>query len=64
MATSSSLSSVSVEEDEPAYKGPFVGRARVIRDYTPSPYDREALTLKVRFKEKIHGATDCLNDVS
>ena len=31
------------------YKGPFVGRARVIKDYTPSPYDKESLTLKVRF---------------
>ena len=29
------------------YKGPFVGRARVTKDYTPSPYDKESLTLKV-----------------
>ena len=34
-------------EEEGSYKGEIVGRARAIMDHTPSPYDREALTLKV-----------------
>ncbi len=46
-SSTSPSSNVSVDDDEPVYKGPFVGRAKVKRDYTPSPYDREALTLKV-----------------
>ena len=33
---------------EPAeYTGPFIGRARALVDYTPSPYDRDALRFKV-----------------
>ncbi|CAH1799687.1 unnamed protein product [Owenia fusiformis] len=33
-------------DDIPVYTGPFVARARVHTDYVPSPYDKEALTLK------------------
>jgi hypothetical protein len=33
-----------------SYTGPFIGRARALVDYTPSPYDRDAL----RFKVSIH----------
>ena len=29
------------------YTGPFIGRARALVDYTPSPYDRDALRFKV-----------------
>ena len=48
---------MSVEEEEPAYKGPFVGRAKVIRDYTPNAYDREALSLKVSFNKLLEIST-------
>ncbi|XP_077587453.1 SAM and SH3 domain-containing protein 1-like isoform X2 [Stigmatopora nigra] len=34
------------EEDEPAYCGPFCGRALVHTDFTPSPYDADSLKLK------------------
>ena len=34
-------------DTEPLYKGPFLGRARAVVDYTPSPYDRDALRFKV-----------------
>ncbi|XP_063060425.1 SAM domain-containing protein SAMSN-1-like [Engraulis encrasicolus] len=34
-------------EEEPAYSGPFCGRARVHTDFVPSPYDTESLRLKV-----------------
>ena len=30
-----------------AYTGPFIGKARALVDYTPSPYDRDALRFKV-----------------
>ena len=30
------------------YAGPFIGRARALVDYTPSPYDRDALKFKVK----------------
>lgn len=30
------------------YNGPFIGRARALVDYTPSPYDRDALRFSVR----------------
>jgi len=33
-------------EVEPLYEGPFIGHARAIVDYTPSPYDRDALRFK------------------
>ena len=37
-----------VETAEPAeFTGPFIGRARALVDYTPSPYDRDALRFKV-----------------
>ncbi|XP_022242403.1 uncharacterized protein LOC106460071 isoform X4 [Limulus polyphemus] len=45
--SSSNRSSTSVGEDEGTpYIGPFLGRARALTDYTPSPYDRDALAFK------------------
>lgn len=41
----SNRSSLSGEEPEP-YTGPFIGRARGLIDYQPSPYDRDALKFK------------------
>ncbi|XP_061780478.1 SAM and SH3 domain-containing protein 1 isoform X3 [Nerophis lumbriciformis] len=41
-----SVKSEDGEEDEPPYRGPFCGRARVHTDFTPSPYDADALKLK------------------
>ena len=29
------------------YNGPIIGKARALVDYTPSPYDRDALRFKV-----------------
>lgn len=43
----SNRSSLSGEDAEP-YTGPFIGRARALVDYQPSPYDRDALKFKVR----------------
>ncbi|XP_077076196.1 SAM and SH3 domain-containing protein 1a isoform X9 [Siphateles boraxobius] len=34
------------DDEEPPYKGPFCGRARVHTDFTPSPYDTDSLKLK------------------
>ncbi|XP_076339155.1 SAM and SH3 domain-containing protein 1-like isoform X2 [Tachypleus tridentatus] len=45
--SSSNRSSTSVGEDEGTpYIGPFLGRARALTDYTPSPYDKDALAFK------------------
>ncbi|CAL4064903.1 unnamed protein product [Meganyctiphanes norvegica] len=41
-APGSNRSSLSGEDTEP-YTGPFIGRARALVDYQPSPYDRDAL---------------------
>ncbi|XP_061752289.1 SAM and SH3 domain-containing protein 1-like isoform X2 [Nerophis ophidion] len=41
-----SVKSEDGEEDDPPYRGPFCGRARVHTDFTPSPYDADALKLK------------------
>lgn len=46
----SNRSSLSGEDAEP-YTGPFIGRARALVDYQPSPYDRDALKFKVREKK-------------
>ena len=32
---------------EVEYTGPFIGKAKALVDYTPSPYDRDALRFKV-----------------
>ena len=32
------------------YNGPIIGKARALVDYTPSPYDRDALRFKVSLK--------------
>lgn len=45
---SSSRDSLRLEESGPAYTGPFCGRARVHTDFTPSPYDKDSLKLRVR----------------
>ncbi|TRY99604.1 hypothetical protein DNTS_007915, partial [Danionella cerebrum] len=34
------------DDEEPSYRGPFCGRARVHTDFTPSPYDTDSLKLK------------------
>uniref|UniRef100_T1JIW4 SH3 domain-containing protein n=1 Tax=Strigamia maritima TaxID=126957 RepID=T1JIW4_STRMM len=44
--SSSNRSSTSVEEEVAPYSGPFIGRARALVDYTPSPYDKDALKFK------------------
>ncbi|OXB79618.1 UNVERIFIED_CONTAM: hypothetical protein H355_011004 [Colinus virginianus] len=36
-----------LEDSSPAYTGPFCGRARVHTDFTPSPYDKDSLKLRV-----------------
>ncbi|XP_028858290.1 SAM and SH3 domain-containing protein 1a isoform X8 [Denticeps clupeoides] len=41
-----SVKSEEGEEEEPPYRGPFCGRARVHTDFTPSPYDTDSLKLK------------------
>ncbi|XP_077477888.1 SAM and SH3 domain-containing protein 1-like isoform X2 [Stigmatopora argus] len=41
-----SVKSEDGDEDEPAYCGPFCGRALVHTDFTPSPYDSDSLKLK------------------
>ncbi|XP_017949777.1 SAM and SH3 domain-containing protein 1 isoform X5 [Xenopus tropicalis] len=41
-----SVKSEDGDDDEPAYRGPFCGRARVHTDFTPSPYDSDSLKLK------------------
>ncbi|XP_024132579.1 SAM and SH3 domain-containing protein 1 isoform X2 [Oryzias melastigma] len=41
-----SVKSEDGEEEEPPYRGPFCGRARVHTDFTPSPYDTDSLKLK------------------
>ncbi|NXG20436.1 SASH3 protein, partial [Grallaria varia] len=38
--------SLQLEENIPAYTGPFCGRARVHTDFTPSPYDKDSLKLR------------------
>ncbi|XP_015715544.1 SAM and SH3 domain-containing protein 3 isoform X3 [Coturnix japonica] len=35
-----------LEDNGPAYTGPFCGRARVHTDFTPSPYDKDSLKLR------------------
>uniref|UniRef100_A0A8C3TCK3 SAM and SH3 domain-containing protein 1 n=1 Tax=Chelydra serpentina TaxID=8475 RepID=A0A8C3TCK3_CHESE len=41
-----SVKSEDGEDEEPPYRGPFCGRARVHTDFTPSPYDTDSLKLK------------------
>ncbi|CAL9692450.1 unnamed protein product [Knipowitschia caucasica] len=41
-----SVKSEDGDDEEPAYRGPFCGRARVHTDFTPSPYDSDSLKLK------------------
>lgn len=42
-----SVKSEDGDDEEPPYRGPFCGRARVHTDFTPSPYDTDSLKLKV-----------------
>lgn len=47
----SNHSSISCEDREPVSPiGPVLCRARALVDYTPSPYDKEALKFKVHIK--------------
>ncbi|XP_055728079.1 SAM and SH3 domain-containing protein 1-like isoform X4 [Salvelinus fontinalis] len=41
-----SVKSEDGDDEEPPYRGPFCGRARVHADFTPSPYDSDSLKLK------------------
>ncbi|KAK5601336.1 hypothetical protein CRENBAI_001082 [Crenichthys baileyi] len=41
-----SVKSEEGDDEEPPYRGPFCGRARVHTDFTPSPYDSDSLKLK------------------
>ncbi|XP_063564008.1 SAM and SH3 domain-containing protein 1 isoform X6 [Gorilla gorilla gorilla] len=41
-----SVKSEDGDDEEPPYRGPFCGRARVHTDFTPSPYDTDSLKLK------------------
>ncbi|KAM3861598.1 SAM and SH3 domain-containing protein 1-like isoform 3-T3 [Diretmus argenteus] len=41
-----SVKSEDGDDEEPPYRGPFCGRARVHTDFTPSPYDSDSLKLK------------------
>ncbi len=43
----------SQKQGQEDYSGPFQGRARALVDYTPSPYDRDALKFKVQHHRKI-----------
>lgn len=43
----STWESLRLEESGTAYTGPFCGRARVHTDFTPSPYDKDSLKLRV-----------------
>lgn len=43
-----SVKSEDGDDEEPPYRGPFCGRARVHTDFTPSPYDTDSLKLKVK----------------
>ena len=42
------------QQQQQQYDGPFVGKARALKDYTPSPYDREALRFKVRLSLNLY----------
>ncbi|KAM4771422.1 SAM and SH3 domain-containing protein 1-like isoform 2-T2 [Rhinophrynus dorsalis] len=42
-----SVKSEDGDDEEPPYRGPFCGRARVHTDFTPSPYDSDSLKLKM-----------------
>uniref|UniRef100_A0A8D0GBD3 SAM and SH3 domain containing 3 n=1 Tax=Sphenodon punctatus TaxID=8508 RepID=A0A8D0GBD3_SPHPU len=42
----SNRDSVRLEEASPPYSGPFLGKARVHTDFTPSPYDKDSLKLR------------------
>lgn len=48
-----SVKSEDGDDEEPPYRGPFCGRARVHTDFTPSPYDTDSLKLKVQHR-RIH----------
>ncbi|XP_018120795.1 SAM and SH3 domain-containing protein 1 isoform X2 [Xenopus laevis] len=41
-----SVKSEDGDDEEPPYRGPFCGKARVHTDFTPSPYDSDSLKLK------------------
>ncbi|MBN3318067.1 SASH1 protein, partial [Atractosteus spatula] len=41
-----SVKSEDGDDEDPPYRGPFCGRARVHTDFTPSPYDTDSLKLK------------------
>lgn len=48
------------DDEEPPYRGPFCGRARVHTDFTPSPYDTDSLKLKVLNTQEINQIHLCV----
>lgn len=55
-----SVKSEDGDDEEPPYRGPFCGRARVHTDFTPSPYDTDSLKLKVGLSLVLGGLTQAL----
>ncbi|KAM3910710.1 SAM and SH3 domain-containing protein 3 [Leptodactylus fuscus] len=45
--TYSNRDSINVENIAPPYTGPFCGKAKVHTDFTPSPYEKDSLKLRV-----------------
>lgn len=43
----SNRDSINMENLAPQYTGPFVGKAKVHTDFTPSPYEKDCLKLKI-----------------
>ncbi|XP_056395707.1 SAM and SH3 domain-containing protein 3 [Hyla sarda] len=43
----SNRDSINMENLEPPYNGPFCGKAKVHTDFTPSPYEKDSLKLRV-----------------
>lgn len=55
-----SVKSEDGDDEEPPYRGPFCGRARVHTDFTPSPYDTDSLKLKVGLSLVLGSLTQAL----
>lgn len=55
-----SVKSEDGDDEEPPYRGPFCGRARVHTDFTPSPYDTDSLKLKVETFCSVQDTSKCI----
>lgn len=58
-----SVKSEDGDDEEPPYRGPFCGRARVHTDFTPSPYDTDSLKLKVEHTVHIEVKFTCAHSL-